>query len=114
MDVADWLASIKPGVSDAWRKAFVQAKVTSVEQLKALEPKKLENLFYRLHLIEGATIQRERVIAAVSAIRSVPRGLAIATSRLVTGVSLFPPGWQWPEVQIENEIAKRMQDTFQT
>ena len=83
LDVADWLASIKPGVSDAWRKAFVQAKVTSVEQLKALEPKKLENLFYRLHLIEGAPIQRERVIAAVSAIRSVPRGLAIATSRQV-------------------------------
>ena len=34
LGVADWLASIKPGVSDEWRKAFAQAKVTNVEQLK--------------------------------------------------------------------------------
>jgi hypothetical protein len=51
---------------------------------------------------------------AASLLLKVVTVLAIATSRLVTGVSLFPPGWQWPEVQIENEIAKRMQDTFQT
>merc|ERR1719197_1062777 len=54
------------------------------------------------------------VVTAVAAslLLKVVTVLAIATSRLVTGVSLFPPGWQWPEVQIENEIAKRMQDTF--
>ena len=81
LGVADWLASIRPGVSAEWLKAFAQAKVTSVEQLKALAPDKLEHLFYRLHLIKGATSQRERVIAAVSAVRSVPRGLDTAASR---------------------------------